>query len=256
MRNLIKTCNQSNDDLPLVTALERSLSKGVDSRGTKLNQKSLLIPRITLTTPLDFQQPIFKTPALVNANESKSSGFNPQPPKTVPKDLTKDTQVPLIDPGVIAQAKANKQRELEHQNKPEGELTRQLTESPSYIGLCKFLKAQIVGAPIEELKTPMMKTIIDGSEMTYRQAETPLRAESQESAFAVFNPAEEVRLARALSNFGLPFGRSPTTQFGRYSAQPEDESLLDERVTPLSATMARYNFSNTQSNEQETRYNY
>lgn len=254
VRNLIKICNQTNDDLPLVTALERSLSREASSTAAKLNQKALLTSRIAFTTPLDFQPSTFKTPD-VPVMEVKPSGFNFQPPKNA-KDLVKDTQGPLIDPRVIAQAKANKERELEYQNKPEGELTRQLPESPSYIGLCKLLRAQIVGTHIEDLKTPMMRPMLSGSEITYRQDATQARPENQESTPAAFNPLEGLMPMRGLSSFSAAFGRSPTAQFGRYQAQPEDESLFDERATPLSAIMAKYRLQNAQYNEQDARHNY
>jgi len=252
----MKITTQSNSDLLLVSSLEKSLAKEPQLDTPKLNQKPLSSRKTTLASPLDFQQPFSKLPTAPIV-EVKSSTINHQANKVMQREI----QAPLIDPKVIAQAKAatlNNERELEHQMKPEGEITRQFFESPNYSIYCNFINTFIVNTPIEDLKIPLIRAI-SGTEAVLRQAETP-RMEGPDSAFSIFNPAEDLGHIRSWYNLNIPFGRSPTSQFNRFISQAEDENLLGERAgyTPLSGLMGgRHYFTlGGANNEHETKPNY
>ena len=106
----------------------------------------------------------------------------------------------------------------------------------------------------EDIETPAMRPLLGGDntarllggDNTARLAD--VSASHKESAFALFNPAEEAGLMRMWNNTGPFISRSPLSQIDgtRFIGHPEDrdESPFDGRIlTPLSTLMARSYFS-------------
>eukprot|EP00826_Nyctotherus_ovalis_P060669 TRINITY_DN853_c0_g1_i36.p1 TRINITY_DN853_c0_g1~~TRINITY_DN853_c0_g1_i36.p1 ORF type:complete len:220 (+),score=26.55 TRINITY_DN853_c0_g1_i36:886-1545(+) len=215
--------------------------------------------KISLTSSLDFSQPPMKFSNVpVVATEVRSPMYNKA---MISKDKMQSMRVPLLDPKVIARARTSNNGDLEPQARSEIELSRQISESPNCFRYRTLMIYQLVNPHFDELKTPIMRMVNMG-ESLLRPAEYP-RVEKQDSAFAVFNPGEEMGMSRFCNAFGAPFGRSPTSQFPRFVAQSEDrdESPFEEAAnfTPLSTLFARSYFTSAGLNgerDAENKHNY
>lgn len=254
MRTLLKISAQPNNETPLVVNLEKTQTKEQETFNSKTEQKLQSTPKGFLMPSIIFQQPLHKGTGLP-VIESKPSLFNQNLCSVIPKVPMQPSRIPLIDPKIIAQEKANNERELEQRNKPENEVKRQILESPNY--------SAYIGQQIEESETPLMRAISGGESIT-RQMDFPISGR-QESAFTMFNPTEEIGLMRFCSGSGLSFGRSPTSQreFGRVVSQSEDrdESPFEERMNypPLSSFLSRSYFTSTgytNERDHESKHNY
>jgi len=119
--------------------LEKTQAKEADTSNPKFEQKVISVPKALYVPPVTLQQPFLKSPGLTII-EARSPRFNQNYNQVAPK--VPNPKVPLIDPKIIAQEKANNERELEQRIRPECESKRQIFESPNYSPYCKLLTHQ------------------------------------------------------------------------------------------------------------------
>lgn len=135
--NLLQISTRANNETPLVVNLEKTQVRDIDSSNPKLEQKIVSTSKALFVPPVTLQQPFLRPPAL-NIIETKSPKFNQSLNQVAPKVPVQSMKMPLIDPKIIAQEKANNERELEQRARLEGELRRHIFESPNYSACCKL----------------------------------------------------------------------------------------------------------------------